>query len=161
MEYEKRKWVLNKNVIRNTICVGDWEHFVISSFCVFWKYLNRDLVWTGSQKFSYSVPESYDLIRYIISTGKLRSKIAEALLCGTTKPSWAIKFKKFGLIKFVGNSDDAYTDLEFNEVLDGSGLSSVYYWNDNLNYIDIIFYDCYYYYKHCIIALLQTLHCNH
>jgi len=59
--------------------------------------------------------------------GDLKSKIVNALLKATTTRQWKEKFEKFGLIKFTENSSDAYTELEFNEPLDGNGLSSVYY----------------------------------
>jgi len=59
--------------------------------------------------------------------GDLKSKIVNALSKATTTRQWKEKFEKFGLIKFIENSSDAYTELEFNEPLDGNGLSSVYY----------------------------------
>ncbi|XP_060839084.1 uncharacterized protein LOC132920597 [Rhopalosiphum padi] len=59
--------------------------------------------------------------------GDLKSKIVNALSKATITKQWKDKFEKFGLIKFTENSSDAYTELEFNEPLDGNGLSSVYY----------------------------------
>lgn len=68
----------------------------------------------------------------------LKSKIVQALLNNTTERTWANRFKKFGLIKFVENSNDSYTELEFSESLGGSGLSSIYYWNITYNN-DVLF----------------------
>lgn len=63
----------------------------------------------------------------MFGTGDLKSKIVNALSKATITKQWKDKFEKFGLIKFTENSSDAYTELEFNEPLDGNGLSSVYY----------------------------------
>ncbi|XP_022170719.1 uncharacterized protein LOC111034015 [Myzus persicae] len=59
--------------------------------------------------------------------GDLKSKIVDALLRATLTRPWKVQFEKFGLIKFVSNSNDAYSELEFTEPLGGKGLSSVYY----------------------------------
>lgn len=60
---------------------------------------------------------------------EFKLKIVDALSRAASKPKWEEQFKTFGLVKFVINSDDAYKNLEFCEILDGSGLSSIYYWN--------------------------------
>ncbi|NP_001155473.1 uncharacterized protein LOC100161110 [Acyrthosiphon pisum] len=59
--------------------------------------------------------------------GDLKSRIVGALLKATITRSWKVQFERFGLIKFVENSNDAYTELEFDGPLDGNGLSSIYY----------------------------------
>lgn len=71
-----------------------------------------------------------DCLGMLMFSGEFKSKIIDALLSSTSKRTWARQFEKFGLVKFVNNSDDAYTDLEFSENLNGSGLSAIYYWND-------------------------------
>jgi len=69
----------------------------------------------------------YAIICNKFLNGDLKSKIVDALLRASSKRTWAMKFAKFGLIKFVGNSNDAYAELELNEPLGGNGLSSIYY----------------------------------
>lgn len=65
---------------------------------------------------------------FCCQTDELKKKIVDALLDGTSKLAWAKEFEKFGLTKFDDNSDDAYTDLEFHEIMGSNrGLSSVYY----------------------------------